>query len=305
VTRVEANGAYMIRGAGCALAALTGKHPAVCLAMESLVAEVVGVDVNECCDRTERRNVVSKRLGSRPNARGDSGVRAVRHGFEQIRRGPIAFARRGFEVFAVNDGDAAVSVFDQPGFLQRSSDDADRWSARAEHHCDKFLRERKFIRLHPIVCHKQPTRQSLLDRMDSVACRRLGNESEQRLRVVGQHFVECATPIGLSTEGLDLHESAGRQTDNVLTLPSLEPPAVGAIGSGVTENDIAGRALERHCDRGREGRLERRRIPACPQCDATDAERVLAAAPQSRLRWFRCRGCGHLWNVAPPISSLP
>jgi predicted ArsR family transcriptional regulator len=54
VTHVEGNGGYVIRGAGCPLAALTGKHPAVCLAMESLVTEVVGVGVSECCDRTGR-----------------------------------------------------------------------------------------------------------------------------------------------------------------------------------------------------------------------------------------------------------
>lgn len=53
-TRVEANGGYVIRGFGCPLAALTGKHPGVCVSMESLVAEVVGVPVRECCDRTER-----------------------------------------------------------------------------------------------------------------------------------------------------------------------------------------------------------------------------------------------------------
>ena len=53
-TRVEENGGYVIRGFGCPLAALTGKHPGVCLAMESLVAEVVGVPVRECCDRAER-----------------------------------------------------------------------------------------------------------------------------------------------------------------------------------------------------------------------------------------------------------
>ena len=53
-TRVEANGAYVIRGFGCPLAALTGKHPGVCMAMESLVAEVVGVPVRECCDRSDR-----------------------------------------------------------------------------------------------------------------------------------------------------------------------------------------------------------------------------------------------------------
>jgi len=52
-THVEENGKYVIRGFGCPLAALTGKHPGVCLAMESLVAEVVGVTVRECCDRDE------------------------------------------------------------------------------------------------------------------------------------------------------------------------------------------------------------------------------------------------------------
>jgi DeoR family transcriptional regulator, suf operon transcriptional repressor len=54
MTHVEANGGYTIRGFGCPLAALTGKHRGVCLAMESLVAEVVGARVRECCDRSER-----------------------------------------------------------------------------------------------------------------------------------------------------------------------------------------------------------------------------------------------------------
>jgi DeoR family transcriptional regulator, suf operon transcriptional repressor len=53
-TRVEGNGGYVIRGAGCPLAALTGKSPGVCLAMERLVSEVVGASARECCDRTER-----------------------------------------------------------------------------------------------------------------------------------------------------------------------------------------------------------------------------------------------------------
>jgi predicted ArsR family transcriptional regulator len=54
LTRVETNGAIVIRGSGCPLAALTGKHSGVCLAMESLVAEIVGVPVRECCDRAGR-----------------------------------------------------------------------------------------------------------------------------------------------------------------------------------------------------------------------------------------------------------
>jgi DeoR family transcriptional regulator, suf operon transcriptional repressor len=54
MTRVESNGGIVMRGAGCPLAALTGKHRGVCLAMESLVTEIVGVPVRECCDRHER-----------------------------------------------------------------------------------------------------------------------------------------------------------------------------------------------------------------------------------------------------------
>jgi predicted ArsR family transcriptional regulator len=54
VTRVVENGRYEIRGEGCPLSALTGKHPAVCRALESLVSELVGASVRECCERTER-----------------------------------------------------------------------------------------------------------------------------------------------------------------------------------------------------------------------------------------------------------
>jgi predicted ArsR family transcriptional regulator len=54
VTRVESNGSFVIRGASCPLAALTGKHPAVCLAIESLVAQIVRAPVKECCDRGSR-----------------------------------------------------------------------------------------------------------------------------------------------------------------------------------------------------------------------------------------------------------
>lgn len=54
LTHVEANGRYVIRGIGCPLAALTGKHPGVCLAMESFVTDVIGAPARECCERTGR-----------------------------------------------------------------------------------------------------------------------------------------------------------------------------------------------------------------------------------------------------------
>jgi DeoR family transcriptional regulator, suf operon transcriptional repressor len=54
VTYVEHDGQLRILGRGCPLAALTGKHPAVCRAIESLLAEILNTPVHECCDRGGR-----------------------------------------------------------------------------------------------------------------------------------------------------------------------------------------------------------------------------------------------------------
>ena len=53
-THVRKNGRFVIEGDGCPLSALTGKHAGVCLAMESLVGEIVGAPVHECCVREGR-----------------------------------------------------------------------------------------------------------------------------------------------------------------------------------------------------------------------------------------------------------
>jgi hypothetical protein len=50
-----------------------------------------------------------------------------------------------------------------------------------------------------------------------------------------------------------MRKSARRQTGHVLTMPSVESPTAAAIASRVTESDIARRAFELYCDRGREG----------------------------------------------------
>lgn len=51
---VRRNGGYVVQGEGCPLAAITDKEPAVCLAVESLVRQLVGGGVRECCDRNGR-----------------------------------------------------------------------------------------------------------------------------------------------------------------------------------------------------------------------------------------------------------
>ena len=53
LTEVEQrNGDFIINGHGCPLAALTNKQPSVCHAVESLLMELLGARVRECCDRS-------------------------------------------------------------------------------------------------------------------------------------------------------------------------------------------------------------------------------------------------------------
>ena len=50
----KSNGSYVIRGYGCLLAAAVHGRPEVCHAIESLLAELLGARVHECCERGER-----------------------------------------------------------------------------------------------------------------------------------------------------------------------------------------------------------------------------------------------------------
>ena len=50
----KATGHYTLKGSGCPLAALTKNHPAVCLAIESLLESLLDADVRECCVRAQR-----------------------------------------------------------------------------------------------------------------------------------------------------------------------------------------------------------------------------------------------------------
>jgi predicted ArsR family transcriptional regulator len=50
----EHRGSAILRGAACPLATAVSRSPHICGAVESLVAEISGAKVAECCDRTDR-----------------------------------------------------------------------------------------------------------------------------------------------------------------------------------------------------------------------------------------------------------
>ncbi len=50
------NGSAILRGCGCILSSVTGEHPVMCRAVETILSEVTGTRVREECERGERVN---------------------------------------------------------------------------------------------------------------------------------------------------------------------------------------------------------------------------------------------------------
>lgn len=48
---VQIDGEFRIQGSGCPLAAITDKHPGACLAIASMLQELLDTHVTECCER--------------------------------------------------------------------------------------------------------------------------------------------------------------------------------------------------------------------------------------------------------------
>ena len=59
------------------LAALTGKHRGVCQSVESLLTEVTGASVRECCERSERPRCCFH-ISPKAPAKAPAGARAPR-----------------------------------------------------------------------------------------------------------------------------------------------------------------------------------------------------------------------------------
>jgi predicted ArsR family transcriptional regulator len=51
---VDNEGALRIRGLSCPVGAAVHEHPEVCAAVETLLSDLVGTPVHECCDRSDR-----------------------------------------------------------------------------------------------------------------------------------------------------------------------------------------------------------------------------------------------------------
>jgi hypothetical protein len=85
----------------------------------------------------------------------------------------IAFARLRFELHTVQDPYMAATVAQYAGLLEPRRHQADAGTLRSQHVCQKFMGQKEFISLHPIMGHQHPARKTRFERMLAVAGDRL------------------------------------------------------------------------------------------------------------------------------------
>ena len=83
--------------------------------------------------------------------------------------GLVTLTHHGFQSRSVQDGDFPPTVPDDPAPLERCRHCVDAASADAQHLREKLLCEHKLRSIHTVLCHQEPPRASLLNRMEPIA----------------------------------------------------------------------------------------------------------------------------------------
>ena len=85
----------------------------------------------------------------------------------------VALAGLPLDPLAIDDVDAAPSIFDQTRRLKRSGDRRHARPLHAQHFGKKFLGQRNGVAFAPVTGLQQPSAKSLFDLMKRIASRRL------------------------------------------------------------------------------------------------------------------------------------
>ena len=85
----------------------------------------------------------------------------------------VAFARRGFELSAAEDAQAAIPAEDELGFLQAMEQDGHGRTGDAGHHGEKLVLQRKIVCLDAVV-HLQQRCLTSCRALHALTCRAAG-----------------------------------------------------------------------------------------------------------------------------------
>jgi hypothetical protein len=95
----------------------------------------------------------------------------------------VAFAGARFEAFTIENLDAATAVMNQAGVMQLARGFRDTFATHTEHIGDQLLGDLKLVRRSTVDLDQQPAAQLLVERVMTIAGRRLRDLREQCLHV--------------------------------------------------------------------------------------------------------------------------
>jgi len=87
---------------------------------------------------------------------------------DEIADDGVAFARRPFQAFAIDDLNPPTAVPDQAAALQLSGGKGDAGAAGAEHFCEKLLGQFEAVRLKAVADHQQPASEAFFDLVEAM-----------------------------------------------------------------------------------------------------------------------------------------
>ena len=91
----------------------------------------------------------------------------------------ITFTSCILESIEVQDGNFTLAIMDQARAAEPCRNFCDPCPAYAEHRCEEFMGHRDHSGVEAVVCHQKPARETLLNRVELVACGGLRTERHQ------------------------------------------------------------------------------------------------------------------------------
>jgi hypothetical protein len=161
----------------------------------------------------------------------------------------VALAAARFEAAAIQHGDQAAAVAYEAGRLQLAGRLGDTFAADAEHVGDQLLRHPQLVGRQPVVAEQQPAAQLLVDRVVTIADRRLRHLRDQRLGVAQQQQLHRPTAHELALQqrrrepvrpALALHDRAAGGRLATHEQRDADQPVVA------DDRDLGGRTVGEH-----------------------------------------------------------
>jgi hypothetical protein len=115
----------------------------------------------------------------------------------------IAFARRLFEAWPIENLNCSPAVADKASRLHGLSGERHRFAIRTQDMCEELVSVRQKFAFGSIMHHQEPPAHSFFGRMHGIACDRLLHLRQQRLRIADEQVAHVFAVLEFGLQYFD------------------------------------------------------------------------------------------------------